>query len=77
MAVIKIHQAKTELSKLIKRVQAGEEVVIARGDTPVARLVPFETPKQEARRFGAWKDVVTYMAPDFDAPLDDFKEYTD
>ena len=37
--VVTIHKAKTELSKLIKRVEAGEEIVIARGNKPVARIV--------------------------------------
>jgi len=42
-----IHAAKTDLSRLIKKACAGEEVVIARGDTPVVRLVPFKaTPRQ-------------------------------
>ncbi len=49
-----IHAAKTDLSRLIKRACAGEEVVIARGDTPVVRLVPLETPPRK-RRFGALK----------------------
>ncbi len=49
-----IHAAKTNLSRLIKRACAGEEVVIARGDTPVVRLVPLEAPPRK-RRFGALK----------------------
>lgn len=40
MAVFTIHQAKTNLSKLIARAEAGEEVVITRGQTPVAKLEP-------------------------------------
>jgi prevent-host-death family protein len=40
MATVTIHQAKTNLSKLIARVEAGEEVVIMRGKNPVARLEP-------------------------------------
>lgn len=47
-----IHAAKTVLSRLIKRACAGEEVVIARGDTPVVRLVPLGTAPRK-RRFGA------------------------
>jgi prevent-host-death family protein len=39
MAQVTVHEAKTHLSRLIRRAQAGEEVVIARGDTPVVRLV--------------------------------------
>ena len=41
MAAFSIHQAKTNLSKLIARAEAGEEVVIMRGDTPVARLTRY------------------------------------
>ncbi len=40
MTRVTIHDAKTQLSKLILRAQAGEEIVIARGSEPVARLVP-------------------------------------
>jgi prevent-host-death family protein len=39
MRSIKVHEAKTNLSKLIERAQRGEEVIIARGETPVVRLV--------------------------------------
>jgi prevent-host-death family protein len=49
-----IHAAKTHLSRLIEKACRGEEVVIARGNTPVVRLVPFAAPPK-ARRFGAMK----------------------
>ena len=42
MAVVTIHQAKTNLSKLIERAKAGEEIVIAKGSEPVARLEPIK-----------------------------------
>jgi uncharacterized protein (DUF433 family) len=42
MATVKIHEAKTTLSKLIARVEAGEEIVIARGDKPVAKLTAMD-----------------------------------
>ena len=45
MATVTIHQAKTNLSKLIARAEAGEEIVIARGSNPVVRLAPLETKK--------------------------------
>ncbi len=48
MATIKLHAAKTNLSKLVKRVEAGEEIVIARGNKPVARLVPIEAASQSS-----------------------------
>jgi prevent-host-death family protein len=40
MATVTIHEAKTNLSKLIKKASAGEEIIIARGNVPVAKLVP-------------------------------------
>jgi prevent-host-death family protein len=43
---VTVHQAKTQLSKLIAAVEAGEEVVIARGDTPVVRLTPIRQPRE-------------------------------
>ncbi|MBL8141503.1 MAG: type II toxin-antitoxin system prevent-host-death family antitoxin [Acidobacteria bacterium] len=52
MEIVPIHAAKTNLSRLIKRVEAGGEVVIARGQTPVVRLTPAAAAPQ-ARRFGA------------------------
>lgn len=67
--VINVHEAKTHLSKLLNRVQAGEEIIIARAGDPVAKLVPLE-PKIEDRVPGTAKGQM-WMAPDFDAPLPD------
>ena len=52
MATVTIHTAKTQLSKLIEQAERGEEVIIARGKTPVARLVPY-TSEQPKRGFGS------------------------
>lgn len=60
-----MHEAKTQLSRLLEAVEAGEDVVIARAGTPVARLVPFE---EQARQPGRLEGRVR-MAPDFDDPL--------
>ena len=49
-----IHAAKTQLSRLIERAEAGEEVIIARGSSPVARLTRLR-PTRTARRFGAMR----------------------
>lgn len=65
MDPVTIHRAKTELSKLIARVEKGEEVVIARGRTPVARLVPIAKPKPK-RRFGSMKGRATVTAAFFE-----------
>jgi prevent-host-death family protein len=63
---ITIHAAKTHLSRLILRVEAGEEIILARGRTPVARLVPMTPPPR--RVFGALRDQVA-AAPQFFEPL--------
>jgi prevent-host-death family protein len=49
MAIVNVHEAKTHLSRLLERVRAGEEIVIARGGEPCARLVPVDArpPKRE------------------------------
>ena len=49
-----VHAAKTQLSRLIERAEKGEEVIIARGSTPVVRLVRLEA-KPPGRRFGAMR----------------------
>lgn len=67
MPVITIHQAKTNLSRLIKKASAGEEVIIARGDKPVARLVPFGEAKGR-RQPGSLKGKL-HVGPEFFAPL--------
>lgn len=75
MTQVNVHQAKTHLSRLLKRVAAGEEVIIARAGKPVARLVPVE----RAGRRALGTDRGLFEVPeDFDAPLpeallDDFE----
>jgi prevent-host-death family protein len=66
MEPVSVHEAKTHLSRLLQRVESGEEVVIARGGDPVARIVPI-SPKQP-RKPGRLKGTV-HIADDFDAPL--------
>lgn len=51
MVVVNMHEAKTNLSRLVERVERGEEIVIGRHGTPVARLVPYAA-KREPRRAG-------------------------
>ncbi len=67
MDTVNIHQAKTQLSRLIERVCAGEEIIIARGGKPVARLAPLE---RRPRRLGLLKGKI-WVAKDFNAPLPD------
>lgn len=67
---INVHQAKTELSKLLVEVEGGAEVVIARNGVPVAKLVPFPAPAGKRFRVDTWKGRI-HIAPDFDVPLSD------
>jgi prevent-host-death family protein len=66
MAVVTVHAAKTNLSQLLERAEAGEEIIIARGTTPVARLVPI-APKP-TRQFGLFAGQIT-VGPEFFEPL--------
>jgi prevent-host-death family protein len=63
---VNIYEAKTGLSRLIDRVEAGEEVVIARAGRPVARLVPYRV-RRAPRVPGIWRGRVR-LAADFDVP---------
>ena len=73
MKVVNIHEAKTHLSRLIQEALEGEEIVIARGNEPVVRLVLVESARP--KRSLGWVKGRVAMAPDFDAPLDDFTDY--
>jgi len=75
MSSISIDEAQTKLSELIHSLHPGDEIVITEGERPVARLVPAMAGKAGKRQLGTLRGTVTYIAPDFDAPLDDFKEY--
>ena len=67
MTTVSIREARTRLSRLIERVNAGEEVVIAKAGKPVARLVPV-IPSGPERKPGALKGRIR-VGPDFNAPL--------
>ena len=73
MAIVTIHQAKTHFSKLIQRALAGEEIIVAKGKKPVAKIVPIPAFKKE-RTLGGGKGIVKYIAPDFDESLEEFKD---
>lgn len=69
MTTVTIHEAKTNLSRLIQKVSAGEEVVIARGSKPVAKLVPVGEVKGK-RQPGSLKGKL-HAGPEFFEPLPD------
>jgi prevent-host-death family protein len=65
---INLYDAKTNLSKLVDRAAAGEEIIIAKAGKPKAKLVPYR-PFRKKRRFGQNLLGITYIAEDFDGPL--------
>jgi prevent-host-death family protein len=67
MNTVTIHTAKTTLSQLLARVEAGEEIVLARGKEPIAKLVPFHR-QPTKRQFGALRGVIS-IGPEFFEPL--------
>ena len=73
MSAVNIHQAKTHLSRLVERVVAGEEIVIARSGKPVAKLVPYKE-ERAPRSWGSMRGVL-HLPDDFDEP--DLQIYQD
>ena len=83
---VNMHQAKTHLSKLVERVEAGEEIVINRAGKPAAKLVPVEEKKAGKRKLGGWegkvwmvsdeemKKVDQEIAEEFYGPEDEWPE---
>lgn len=66
-SVYNLYEAKTALSQLVARAAAGEEIVIAKAGTPMAKLVPFKGPKTR-RQPGGWEGRL-FVAEDFDDEL--------
>jgi len=62
--IVNTHEAKTRLSELLRKVEAGEEIIIGRAGRPIARLLPYEKPTAP-RRPGAWRGQVR-ISDDFD-----------
>jgi len=63
--MVNVHRAKTELSRLLEAVEAGEDIIIARSGVPVARLVPVRTDERVPGRLAG----VLRLRDDFDSPL--------
>jgi antitoxin (DNA-binding transcriptional repressor) of toxin-antitoxin stability system len=70
METVTIHVAKTTLSQLVARVEAGEEIVLARGKHPIAKIVPYQ-PVGTKRQFGALRGIVSVGPEFFEALPDD------
>ena len=73
MQLLTLNEAAPQWPALLKAAVNGEEVVIQGDENEIVKLVPVAAPLP--RKAGSAKGMVTYMADDFDAPLEDFKEY--
>ena len=62
--LVNVHEAKTHLSRLLAKVTKGNEVVIAKGNTPIARLIPYRV-KTKKRPLGLYRGKIQ-IAADFD-----------
>ncbi len=74
MHQVNIHEAKTQLSRLIQEALEGQEVIIAKDNKPLVRLEVLPEAKPQ-RRFGGAKHLVISMSDDFDETLEDFGDY--
>jgi antitoxin (DNA-binding transcriptional repressor) of toxin-antitoxin stability system len=76
MSTVTIEEAQAKLLDLIHTLEPHEEVVIIENNQLVARLIPVHSPvSRKARQPGTLRGTVKHMAPDFNAPLEDFKGY--
>ena len=69
MTTVNVHEAKTQLSKLLHQVEAGETIVIVHGGKPSAQLVPINANPKGLKPPGAMRDRIS-ISDDFDLPLD-------
>jgi prevent-host-death family protein len=69
---VNMHKAKSSLSQLVKRAEAGEDVVIARNGKPVVRLTRLKPAKKPGLPWGVLHG---WISDDFDAPLEEMKDY--
>ncbi|HPO15139.1 MAG TPA: type II toxin-antitoxin system Phd/YefM family antitoxin [Candidatus Hydrogenedentes bacterium] len=74
MTTMAIEQAQENFAKLIDDVTLGEHIVITRNHVPIAELIPVTHPNQKPV-FGSAKGMIS-ISEDFDAPMDDFQDYT-
>lgn len=74
MTQFNIAEAKTHFSELVQKAVLGEEVIIAKDNKPLLRLVPVNAPCG-ARQPGSAQGKILHIAPDFDATPDDFRDY--
>jgi antitoxin (DNA-binding transcriptional repressor) of toxin-antitoxin stability system len=75
MPTVTIAEAQSKLTELIYQLAPGDEVVITENNEPVAKLARTEPKTKWPCKAGSAEQTIHWMAPDFDAPLDEFEEY--
>jgi antitoxin (DNA-binding transcriptional repressor) of toxin-antitoxin stability system len=75
MATVNLDDAKAHLREIVSGLNPGEQLTIVQGGEPVATLTRTRT-NQWPCKAGSAKDTRHWMAPDFDAPIEDFREYS-
>jgi prevent-host-death family protein len=73
MQQVDIADAQTQINQLLQSALQGEEVIITRNNQPILKLIQISSPAKRRQRGSAKGQI--WMAPDFDAPLEDFQEY--
>lgn len=74
MQTVALEKAQAALAELVKQVANGEEFTITQNGQPKARLSPVSSPRRAQAHAGSLPGGI-WLSPDFDAPLDDFKDY--
>ena len=74
MTQITVEDAALRLSELVRQAQSGEEIILTQDSGPAVRLTPLEADKPR-RQAGSARDVILYIAPDFDDTPEGFEEY--
>jgi antitoxin (DNA-binding transcriptional repressor) of toxin-antitoxin stability system len=74
MTSISIQDAQANLGAVIDQLSVGEELIVTRNEEPVAKLARL-APASWPCKAGSAKDKILWIAPDFDAPLEEFREY--
>jgi antitoxin (DNA-binding transcriptional repressor) of toxin-antitoxin stability system len=79
MSTVTVQEAQAKLKELIDHLRPGEELVITEDQQPVATLIGVKMAASKPTRSGPglYKGAIVYMAPDFDAPSNDFRDYTE
>ena len=75
MNAVTLEEAQAKLPEIVGRLKPGEEVLILRHSQPVARIIAEQAKIRKPREPGTAKGKILFMADDFDAPLEEFREY--